>query len=151
MNQILWNLTGVPAPKTHWFHFRVVDGVEEAPAGPDGQYFGDFWGLNLALEDYDARFLKAHGLDDGNLYKLKDAVFDGNLLKRHQGRLATTVLPPPPSAVRKCPLWVWMATSEAWADAASMVSTSTPQVFLSSFSMFRSFDGRPIELAVRPP
>ncbi|HUT09196.1 MAG TPA: lamin tail domain-containing protein, partial [Thermoguttaceae bacterium] len=86
INNNLWNLVGVPAPWMHTFHFRVVDGAEEAPTGTDGQHYGDFWGMFLALEDYDARFLDAHGLPDGNLYKLKNGIFDGNRLKRHQGR-----------------------------------------------------------------
>lgn len=72
MNYLLYNLVGVPAPFAHTFHFRVVDGVEESPMGPGGQYNGDFWGMALALEDYDSRFLEAHGMDKGNLYKLKD-------------------------------------------------------------------------------
>lgn len=72
MNCLLFNLVGVPAPFVHTFHFRVIDGVEEAPAGPGGQYNGDFWGMALAMEDYDARFLEAHGMPKGNLYKLKD-------------------------------------------------------------------------------
>ena len=72
MNYLLFNLVGVPAPFVHTFHFRVIDGVEEAPTGPGGQYNGDFWGMALAMEDYDSRFLEAHGMDKGNLYKLKD-------------------------------------------------------------------------------
>nr|NIP95729.1 hypothetical protein [Akkermansiaceae bacterium] len=28
-NSILWNLTGTPAPHTHWFHFRVIKAVRE--------------------------------------------------------------------------------------------------------------------------
>jgi hypothetical protein len=84
MNQILWNMMGVPAPYTHPFLFRVIDAAAEAP----DQYFGDFFGLALAFEDYDARFLESHGLEDGSLYKLKDQVFDGNNVKRHQGRYA---------------------------------------------------------------
>jgi len=85
INNNLWNLVGVPAPWMHTFHFRVVDATEEAPAGIDGQHNGDFWGMFLAVEDYDARFLDAHGLADGNLYKLKNGIFDGNRLKRYQG------------------------------------------------------------------
>ena len=90
LNSVLWNLVGVPAPYVHTFHLRVVDGVDEAPSGTDGQYFGDFWGMYLAFEDYDTRFLDAHSLEDGNLYKLKDGQFNGNDLKRHQGRYAVT-------------------------------------------------------------
>ncbi|MCA9449537.1 MAG: lamin tail domain-containing protein, partial [Candidatus Omnitrophica bacterium] len=72
VNNFLFNLLGVPAPFTHFIHFRVVDEVEEAPAGANGQYNGDFWGLFLVMEDYDSRFLEAHGLPKGNFYKLTD-------------------------------------------------------------------------------
>ncbi|MCA9247892.1 MAG: lamin tail domain-containing protein, partial [Planctomycetales bacterium] len=80
VNQILWNVMGVPTPVTHHFHFRVVDAAEELD-----QYFGDFWGIGLAVQDYDSRFLEHYNLEDGNLYKLKDGVFDGAELKRNQG------------------------------------------------------------------
>jgi len=88
MNSRLWELVGVPNPKTHYVHLRVVDGPAEAPSGPEGQYAGDFWGLYLAMEDYDAAFIEARQLPDGNLYKLKAYIRDGNDLKRHQGRLS---------------------------------------------------------------
>lgn len=90
LNSILWNAVGVPAPHFHTFHFRVVDGPEEAPSGPNGQYYGDFWGMFTAVEDYDSHFIEAHGLPDGNLYKLKDGIYDGKRLQRHQGRFAVT-------------------------------------------------------------
>ncbi len=86
LNEFLWNTAGAPAPFSHLFHFRVVKDLDEAPANATGQHLGDFWGMALALEDYDPRFLDAHGLEDGNLYKLKDGVFTGNDLKRNQGR-----------------------------------------------------------------
>jgi hypothetical protein len=72
MNNFLFNLTGTPAPFTHFIHYRVLDSAEEAPMGSGGQYQGDFWGLFLAMEDYDSRFLDAHNLEKGNLYKLTD-------------------------------------------------------------------------------
>jgi hypothetical protein len=84
INAILWNLTGTPAPHTHWFHFRVVKGAVEAPRGGNGQYYGDFYGLLLGMEDYDRRFLKAHNLEDGNLYKLKSYVLNGLEVLRYQ-------------------------------------------------------------------
>jgi hypothetical protein len=64
----LFNLAGVAAPFTHWIQLRIVDGPQENPAD---QYDGDFWGLYLAIENEDGRFLKAHGLPDGNLYKME--------------------------------------------------------------------------------
>jgi len=85
MNNQLFNMVGVPSPWIHALHFRVVDGAEEAPSGTNGQYYGDFWGLYIALEDYDARYIDAHDLLDGNLYKLKNAEFNGNNIKRNQG------------------------------------------------------------------
>lgn len=64
----LFNLAGVDAPATHFVHFRVIDTPEEAPAD---QYKGDFNGLYLAIEQIDSRFLDAHELPDGNLYKIE--------------------------------------------------------------------------------
>lgn len=64
----LFNLAGVEAPATHFVHFRVIDTPEEAPAD---QYQGDFNGLYLAIEQMDSRFLDAHELPDGNLYKIE--------------------------------------------------------------------------------
>ena len=84
VNYFLFNLVGVPAPFVHTFHFRVIDGVEEAPTGTGGQYNGDFWGMALAMEDYDSRFLEAHGMAKGNLYKLKDGETRGFEEERYQ-------------------------------------------------------------------
>lgn len=63
----LFNLAGVPAPFTHWVQLRIIDEPEE---NPSDQYRGDFWGLYLAIENEDGHFLKAHGLPNGNLYKM---------------------------------------------------------------------------------
>ncbi|MHC4364653.1 MAG: CotH kinase family protein, partial [Planctomycetota bacterium] len=63
----LFNMAGVPGPKTHWIHFRIIDGASES--GPT-QYDGDFWGLYLIVEQMDGRFLDEHKLPDGNLYKM---------------------------------------------------------------------------------
>jgi hypothetical protein len=86
----LYRLFDVPAAHTHFFHMRVVDGAEEVPAGDDGQYLGDFYGYQLALENHDPRFLEAHGLADGNTYKLRDGVTAGLDIQRVQGRLSVT-------------------------------------------------------------
>jgi hypothetical protein len=83
-NSILWRVFGVPAPATHWFHFRVVDGVDEAPAGVNGQHLGDFFGLLLGVEDYDSRFLTARKLPPGNIYKLNSYILNGNEVQRYQ-------------------------------------------------------------------
>ena len=82
-NSILWNTTGTPSPFTHWFHFRVIKNSEEAP----DQYHGDFYGFLLAMEDYDRRFLKAHDLEEGNLYKLKSGLTEGlDVIRYHAPR-----------------------------------------------------------------
>ncbi len=86
MNSLLWNMVDVPAPHTWWFHMRVVKTEQEQ----SDQYNGDFYGLHLVFENYDPTFIKTHRLPDGNLYKLKDGVFNGNNLKRHQGTLSVT-------------------------------------------------------------
>ena len=71
----LFQLAGVPAPDSHFVHFRVIDA--KAEAGPT-QYDGDFWGLYLAVEEIDGRFLDARGLPDGNLYKMQDGTGELN-------------------------------------------------------------------------
>ena len=63
----LFQLAGVPAPNTHWVHFRVVDSAEEAE---EEQWKGDFWGLYLVIEQPDGNFLDERGLPDGNLFKM---------------------------------------------------------------------------------
>ncbi len=63
----LFNLAGVDSPRTHWISWRVITQKDESPPS---QYQGDFWGMYLAIENEDGRFLKEHGLPDGNLYKM---------------------------------------------------------------------------------
>ena len=81
MNSILFSLSGVPTWQAHWFHFRVVDNAQEAP----DQYRGDFWGMFLAVEEYDGQFLKARDLPSGNLYKLSAGVGNPARQLRYQG------------------------------------------------------------------
>ena len=94
VNNILWNLVDVPANATHWYHFRVVKERDEIPKGSifgpnvNAQWTGDFFGMGLALEDYDSRFLDAHGLPDGNLYKLISTRLDGKDVQRVQGKFS---------------------------------------------------------------
>ncbi len=73
----------VEAPKTHYLQLRVID---EAAESGTNQYRGDFWGLYLALEQMDGRFLDEHGLPDGNLYKMEGGSGDLN----NQGATAVT-------------------------------------------------------------
>jgi hypothetical protein len=63
----LFRLAGVAAPNTHWIQLRIID---EAKENPPDQYRGDFWGLYLAIENEDGRFLKTHHLPSGNLFKM---------------------------------------------------------------------------------
>ncbi len=92
LNMRLWNQFDVPAPELYWFHFRVVDGVEEAPATDYGQYEGDFWGMYIALEDYNAGFIEHQELEKGNLYKLSSRTWDGWRMLRYQGPDAIEVI-----------------------------------------------------------
>ncbi len=64
----LFNLAGVPSFNTAFLQFRIIDDAEESSAE---QYEGDFWGLYLAVEQLDGRFLDEHNLPDGNLYKME--------------------------------------------------------------------------------
>ncbi len=80
INFFLFDQLGIPAPYSYYFHFRVVDGAEEAP----DPWRGDFWGLGFAQETYDSRFLEAHELEDGNLYKLINSTTDAKQQQRYQ-------------------------------------------------------------------
>jgi len=86
VNFWLFNKLGVPAPLSHYFHFRVVDGAAEAP----DPWRGDFWGLWFAQETYDVRFLETHGLQKGNLYKLVNSTRDAKEQQRYQASYAVT-------------------------------------------------------------
>lgn len=79
-NHLLWNLTGTAAPFTHWAHMRIVRGADEAP----NQYQGDYYGMLLALEEFDSRFLDSHNLEKGNLYKLISYRTNGLDVQRYQ-------------------------------------------------------------------
>ncbi|MFT7513256.1 MAG: hypothetical protein ACI9QL_002467 [Candidatus Omnitrophota bacterium] len=79
----LFNAFGVPAPEAHMYHWRVIKGADEAPAGVDGQHNGDFFGYYQAMEDYDVRFIDGHKLPKGNLYKLKTAQLEGENVRRY--------------------------------------------------------------------
>ncbi len=65
----LFELAGVPTSRTNYFHFRVIDGTNEASLS--SQYDGDMWGLYYCVEVPDTRFLSDRDLPDGNLYKLE--------------------------------------------------------------------------------
>lgn len=86
INFYLFNKMGVPAPYSYYFHFRVVDDEDEAP----DPWHGDFWGLGFAQETYDVRFLEAHDLEKGNLYKLINSTADAKAQQRYQAPYAVT-------------------------------------------------------------
>ncbi len=82
----LFNKVGVAASNTNFVHLRIIDEKHEDGRFNDAhppmtqrgtQYDGDFWGLYLATEQVDGRFLDEHGLPEGNLYKIEN--FDGDI------------------------------------------------------------------------
>ena len=102
----LYELAGVPSPRTHYVSLRVIDNAVEA-ADPTtnthtdpslgssrnyyGQYSGDFWGQYTAIESPDGSFLDERGLADGNVYKIEGGG-TGTGDKKHQalGQPTTT-------------------------------------------------------------
>ena len=92
----MFNLASVPASKTNWVQFRIIDELYEdgtLNAAHPGmttsgtQYDGDFWGLYMTIEQMDGRFLDEHGLPDGNLYKM-DSAYPDSCDKNNQGPTA---------------------------------------------------------------
>ena len=77
----LYQLAGIPASNTNYVQFRVVEGVNEAPAD---QYSGDLWGLYLAVEHTGGHWLNEHDLADGNVYKIKAAAGNAQNLSPDQ-------------------------------------------------------------------
>jgi len=84
----LFAMANVPVSNMSWLHFRVIDNLQEA--NPNDQYEGDFWGLYLAIEQPDGRFLRENGLPDGNLYKMYFACSDSRGNKNNQGPIQVT-------------------------------------------------------------
>ena len=94
----LFNMAGVPAAKTSWVHFRIIDEPNENGTlnashppltGGGTQYDGDFWGLYMTIEQMDGRFLDEHKLPDGNLYKMDEA-YPSGLKLNNQGATGAT-------------------------------------------------------------
>ncbi|MDC0504095.1 lamin tail domain-containing protein [Verrucomicrobiales bacterium] len=79
----LWQMVGVPAVNTNYFHFRVIDDATETDA--NDQYEGDLWGPYLAIEQFDGRALRARGLPDGNIYNMHFA--NSNYLNEGKGQV----------------------------------------------------------------
>ncbi|MBN1444411.1 MAG: lamin tail domain-containing protein, partial [Planctomycetes bacterium] len=113
VNDVIWSAYGVPAAFGHAFHWRVIDGPDESPSGADGQYEGDFWGIARAFENYDVRFLEAHGLEKGNLYKLVNQTTNGLEQLRYQAPYAVS----DGSDHNNIEGYLNSSRSEAWLDA----------------------------------
>lgn len=86
VNMHLFNELGVPATRSHWAHFRTILQSAEQP----DKWNGDFWGLMFVHEDYDRRFLAAHDLKKGNLFKLTRDGVSGVLQFRYQSAFGPT-------------------------------------------------------------
>ena len=65
----LYDLAGANGLRNVQLQFRVIDDARETVAG--NQYQGDFYGLWLAVEEEDGRFLEERGLPDGNVYDME--------------------------------------------------------------------------------
>jgi hypothetical protein len=72
-----FQLAGVAAPNSTFCTFRVIDDALEADAS---QFEGDFWGVYLAIEQENGRFMEEHDLPDGNLYKMEGGTGELNNL-----------------------------------------------------------------------
>ena len=64
----LWERAGTVSRNANYFHLRVIDGADEQD--PSDQFDGDNWGLYLAIDQADRRFLDERGLPDGNTFNL---------------------------------------------------------------------------------
>lgn len=64
----MWRMAGIPAHNTNYFHLRIIDSAREASSTI--QFAGDNWGLYLAIEQADRRFLDERGLPDGNTFNM---------------------------------------------------------------------------------
>ena len=65
----LFELAGAFGLKNVQLQFRVIDDSREVV--PGNQYQGDFYGLWLAVEEEDGRFLEERDLPDGNVYDME--------------------------------------------------------------------------------
>ena len=63
----LYQLAGVASSNTHWIQFRIVDDEIETP---NDQFASDLWGLYLAIEHPDSRFLAERRLPDRSTYEI---------------------------------------------------------------------------------
>jgi len=63
-----WERAGIISRKANYFHLRVIDGADEQD--DTDQFDGDNWGLYLAIDHADRRFLDERGLPDGNTFNM---------------------------------------------------------------------------------
>lgn len=61
----LFRQAGLASAHTTYMHFRTITGAEE-----DGQFYGDFKGLFMEIEQPDSGLLETSGRPSGNLYKM---------------------------------------------------------------------------------
>lgn len=73
-----FQLADVAAPHSSFVTFRVIDDALEQAGNT--QYEGDFWGMYLAIEQENGRFLEEHDLPDSNFYKMEGGTGDLNNL-----------------------------------------------------------------------
>lgn len=74
----MFEMVGATGADTAYVQFRVVDDALESSVG--NQYGGDFWGVYLAVEQLDGRYLDARDLPDGNLHKMEGGFGEPNNL-----------------------------------------------------------------------
>ncbi|MFT6863321.1 MAG: hypothetical protein ACJAVK_001882 [Akkermansiaceae bacterium] len=63
-----WERADIVSRNANYFHLRVIDGAAEQD--PADQFDGDNWGLFLAIDHADRRFLDERGLPDGNTFNM---------------------------------------------------------------------------------
>ncbi|MGY8688382.1 MAG: hypothetical protein ACKVHP_11710, partial [Verrucomicrobiales bacterium] len=61
-----------------YVHFRIVENSGESNLF-NNQYTTDFQGLYLAIEQLDSRFMRAHDIPEGNLYKMENGTGEKGL------------------------------------------------------------------------
>ena len=79
----MFEIGGLPALRTNYVHWRVIDNAAESGAT---QFDGDMWGLYLALEPMEGNYLDERNLPDGNVYNIEGTQGD----KTRQGATQPT-------------------------------------------------------------
>jgi hypothetical protein len=63
-----WERADIISRNANYFHLRVID--DDTEQDPANQFDGDNWGLYLAIDHADRRFLDERGLPDGNTFNM---------------------------------------------------------------------------------